>query len=410
MKIRCDLCNGELMIDTNVDMAVCMHCGMYHSMARLKEKMNIFEQENHLFHLEDEQKDKLNHVFKKIKVLKHGFNINSVNRIVIDRNKLNQLIRLIDKYEHLDDVKIYPHPSFKNIFLDNEVLKLKEKEIIVRVENIRKQDMVQMFIDFKNILGDLELIELNEQSKISRDEDFVISTENDEEIEIGVISEYIGDASIIEIIKDVESIGRYQDGKPVFKYPEKVKEIHIGDNITTIGSHAFMGCSDLKEIVIPSNVEYLGYSLKHHELGFSHAFEGCIGLEKVTFGINAWNDYDSCKGLFKNCVNLKEVKLPNTISCIPESTFENCENLEEIIIPDRVCMIGANAFKGCKRLKRVYLPNHDMIIHPSAFENTLYTPPYKYVNEKVSKRCPVCGDKINLWKICKKCERVIIFT
>lgn len=402
MKLKCDICDGELMMNSGGKVAVCVCCGMNYSLDRMKEKF---------MELKDEPKNRWNEMFQKNDY--ENYWIQCTESIVIDRSKLKLMIHLIDQYEHINDgIKIYPHESFRKIFYKNDVLKLKENENILRIDHIKKIDVEYLFEELKNILNcSLKLIGIKDSmyNKISKEEDFVISCDNEEEIEIGVVLEYIGDASIIEIPEDVACFGRYQDGAPVFKNPLNVKEIHIQDNIYSLGSHAFYGCENLEEITLPENVGHIGYSLSRDDLGFSHTFDGCINLKSVKFSEKAWNDYDTCKGLFKNCVNLKEVKLPDTISCIPESTFENCENLEEITIPDKVCMISKNAFKGCKKLKKVHLPNHDMVIHPSAFKDTLYLPPTRFISEKEPKRCPVCNGKIDLWHTCKKCKRHIVF-
>lgn len=396
MKIKCDICNGDLMIHSG-NVVSCVECGMLYSIERIKEKMNISNEE------ETYDEDVVSE-----------FSVSCLNRIVIDRLKLKKIIYIIDQYENVSKgIKIYPHKSFRKIFYENEILKLKENEKIIQVEGISKKEMQVMHKKIEQALEvSLKLMEIKNDEALSqsKDVDFILSTDNDEEREVGSIKEYVGDASIINVPNGVEWFGGYCDSIPVFKHPEKVKKVNLGNSISSIGSHAFKDCCHLKEITIPSNVEFLGYSFKDYEIGFTHMFDGCIRLESVVFDPKAWNDYDNCKGLFKNCVNLKQVTLPNTISSIPESTFEGCENLEEIVIPERVCVISKNAFKGCKKLKKVHLPKHGMIIHPSAFIDTLYVPPSEYVKDKIGKRCAVCNGKIDLWHTCKTCGRQVNFT
>lgn len=78
-------------------------------------------------------------------------------------------------------------------------------------------------------------------------------------------------------------------------YADQIKNLQISDNITYIGSYAFVGLTGLTELIIPADVEYVG----------TGAFAGCSGLEKLyLFGLNRCG-----VDLFEGCVNLKEVFL-----------------------------------------------------------------------------------------------------
>ena len=43
MKIKCDLCGGELLMDAGGQTASCVDCGMKHSLERLREKLATHE-------------------------------------------------------------------------------------------------------------------------------------------------------------------------------------------------------------------------------------------------------------------------------------------------------------------------------------------------------------------------------
>lgn len=85
----------------------------------------------------------------------------------------------------------------------------------------------------------------------------------------------------------------------------------IPNNVTMIGSHAFISCKNLKLVIIPDSVIAIG----HHA--------------------------------FKNCRNLIYVKLPNSIRTIERGLFYNCRNLTTITIPKSVISIDKDAFRNC---------------------------------------------------------------
>ena len=75
---------------------------------------------------------------------------------------------------------------------------------------------------------------------------------------------------------------------------------------------------------------------------------------------------------FKNCTNLKKVKLPQNLKKINNSAFRNCTKLTEIVIPYQVTAVGGYAFAGCTNLRWVTVDNPDMHLNSAAFPNTCY--------------------------------------
>ena len=57
---------------------------------------------------------------------------------------------------------------------------------------------------------------------------------------------------------------------------------------------------------------------------------------------------------FKLCTNIKEIKIPSTITEIPFACFEGCTKLETVEAPS-VTTIGENAFAGCSSLESITL-------------------------------------------------------
>ena len=55
-------------------------------------------------------------------------------------------------------------------------------------------------------------------------------------------------------------------------------------------------------------------------------------------------------GLFKNCKNLKKVKIPDSISKIGAEAFSGCTEINNIKIPDSITEVGNNAFKDVQNV------------------------------------------------------------
>lgn len=115
----------------------------------------------------------------------------------------------------------------------------------------------------------------------------------------------------------------------------ELKEVVIPDSITYIGTGAFSGCSGLKELVIPDSVNTIGAS----------AFSGCQKLEKITLPIGL-KTID--KKTFYNCYFLKNIEIPFTVTSIKSGAFENCVLLETVKISRNTKSIDTFAFSNAK--------------------------------------------------------------
>ena len=199
-------------------------------------------------------------------------------------------------------------------------------------------------------------------------------------------SNYIGRGLFYDCPLEKLYIGRnlnYKSGQSYgyspFYSKTKLKEVTIGNSVTSIGSDAFSSCTGLTSITIPNSATSIG----------NYAFEGCTGLTSLTIpnsvttigfaafkGTGWYNNQpdgilylDNCclghKGseptgvlsikegtrligssAFFGCTGLTSVTIPNSVSSIGEEAFEDCRGLTSVTIPNSVTEIGWGAFKG----------------------------------------------------------------
>ena len=174
----------------------------------------------------------------------------------------------------------------------------------------------------------------------------------------------------------------------VFKSCGFSGSLTIPNSVTEIGHHAFYDCNNFtKELILSENLKTIG----------SYAFAGCSGFSEgnltipnsvTVIGIGAFSDCSSFrkelklsenltkigKDVFKNCKCLSgDLTIPNSVTEIGEGAFLNCSGFNaDLILPEKLKAIGANAFNGCYRLQKeqVVLPTTLESIGSSAFNET----------------------------------------
>ena len=202
---------------------------------------------------------------------------------------------------------------------------------------------------------------------------------------------------------------------------EVVTDLVIPEGVTSIGSYAFDGCTDLTSVTIPNGVTNIG----------TYAFRECSNLTSVTippsmatmgemafiwcFNLNAVHISDLAgwcgisflgsanslffygaslylddkevkdlliipegvttigNGVFKNYSRLTTVVIPNSVTEIGEYAFSDCSDMTSVTIGNNVNSIGQWAFSGCQKLMDVYC----------YAQNTPYTENDVFYNTKI---------------------------
>ncbi|MGM9553855.1 MAG: leucine-rich repeat protein [Faecousia sp.] len=148
-------------------------------------------------------------------------------------------------------------------------------------------------------------------------------------------SNYISENGIL-FNKNKTILHAYPAGKTQTEYV-------ISDNVTTIDSLAFSGCSSLTSITIPDGITSIEWG----------TFEGCSSLTTLTIP----NGVTSIGGsAFEGCSSLTTLTIPNGVTSIGGSAFEGCSSLTTLTIPNSVTSIGDFMFAGCSSLTSVTIP------------------------------------------------------
>ncbi|MGC7169753.1 leucine-rich repeat protein [Metamycoplasma hominis] len=147
-----------------------------------------------------------------------------------------------------------------------------------------------------------------------------------------------------------------KNNKKILAYlDKKTTKVTIPNNVKEIGDSAFLGCKNLKEVILNEGLERIG----------AEAFQN-LPIELVYIPSSVKEiEYSS----FSNCKNLKEVILNEGLEKIDADAFLNT-NIESITIPGSVKEIGESAFYGCKNLKEVILNEGLERIGAKAFSDT----------------------------------------
>jgi len=134
--------------------------------------------------------------------------------------------------------------------------------------------------------------------------------------------------------------------------PKTVKYEGVTYKVTAIANNACKSNKKLKTVVIGDNVKTIG----------TKAFYGCTKLTKVTIGKN--------------------------VTTVGNSAFQSCSALKSITIPSKVSKIGSKAFYGCKKLVKMTIKTSKLTekkVGSKAFTK-MGSSNYKKVTVKVPKK------------------------
>lgn len=130
-----------------------------------------------------------------------------------------------------------------------------------------------------------------------------------------------------------------------------IETVEFPDSLEKLAAaHLFVGCSSLKHVDLPEDVEYATTTT-------TYLFAGCSSLESAyipgTCGGGRIGEYT-----FSDCDTLTEITLGDGLTKVSQHAFHNLPLLTEIVFPDSITEIRDQAFYDCPNLKDVWLSDN----------------------------------------------------
>lgn len=113
-----------------------------------------------------------------------------------------------------------------------------------------------------------------------------------------------------------------------------------GYPVTGIKMQAFIECVSLKSVSMPESMTWIG----------NGAFAGCTGLESVALpaGLKSIGE-----NVFYSCASLTSVVIPDKVTSIGSLAFFGCLKLESITVPAGITTLASSFVYGCTNLKKI---------------------------------------------------------
>lgn len=111
--------------------------------------------------------------------------------------------------------------------------------------------------------------------------------------------------------------------------------------LTTLGDGLFKGNQTIRSW-------YPTHSFTVHHIGNEAFADSSVEIVDLYYGIETIGD-----AAFRNCVNIKEITLPETLTSIAANAFEGCAGLEKITILCDPSILPAGLLDSCTALKEV---------------------------------------------------------
>ena len=166
-------------------------------------------------------------------------------------------------------------------------------------------------------------------------------------------------------------------GENAFYQCTSLYELTLPDTVTSIGKNAFCGCISLSEVYIPDSVTYLG----------AYAFADCTGLltAKIESNITEWGTDWGDNAAFAGDTALQFVYIADGANSLGNLMFRDCTELKGLRIPESIVSYETDIFENGSDSVVIYCtgPKAKAIaqeIGVAYLENDLEIPDYSRVH------------------------------
>ncbi len=98
---------------------------------------------------------------------------------------------------------------------------------------------------------------------------------------------------------------------------------------------------------------------------YERAFLDCVYLRNIDIPDSITNIGDNA---FENCAQLAAITLPKSVESISSAAFKNCTSLSSVYITDSVKWLEGSVFSGCSSLRRLTVPYIGISITPRVLD------------------------------------------
>ena len=149
----------------------------------------------------------------------------------------------------------------------------------------------------------------------------------------------------------------------------KLEKAVLNDNITSIGNNAFYRCSNLNELKMPEKLETIG----------NNAFAYCPLLPEIIIPEKVASVGDNA---FSGCTSAETVTFEGAaVKALGSYAFGGCSSITSITVPDGVTHIGSDLFYQCESLREINLPDSIISIKSGLIRYTPYDEDYDYYED-----------------------------
>ena len=195
----------------------------------------------------------------------------------------------------------------------------------------------------------------------------------------GISNNHVSEVVIPDKIEntDVVAISR-----SAFSDNTNLKSIVLPSNLLSIGEWAFGGCSSLETVVFNEKIERIE----------NYAFHSCSALQSNPTIVNL--KYLGQKA-FYNCSSLTSFHGMSALTQISAGAFEGCSSIKNITVPYSVTSIDCRAFYGCYRVEEITFYETLQEVEESAFYGVGENVKVNFVGREVTWRSGIVFHRQN---------------